>query len=150
MTVENRLLAVATTLGARSRSVDVPVIAETLGRELATRLRPLALTGVAYWSEPGTAVLAHVVARELDVALVPVVADEGRIYIGELAGAEARLAVVDEDWSHHPGIPVLVRALSGRGAEVPAVATALAPSVPPDLDVTVHILEATPTANSTR
>lgn len=150
MTVEERLLAVATALGASTASVDLPVVAETLGHALAARLRPLALTGIAYWSEPGTAVLAHVVARELDAALVPVVADEGRIYIGELARAGARLAVVDEDWSHHPGIAVLVRALSSHGAEVPAVATALAPSASPDLGATVHVLESVEAAGSTR
>ena len=97
---------------------------------------------MAFWSSADTAVLAHVVARELGAELLPVAEDQGRILVSRPIGATARVAVIDIDWTDNLGLAPLTRALGGPTVVV-AAGSILRPVTPVDegAEPTLHVLE---------
>jgi adenine/guanine phosphoribosyltransferase-like PRPP-binding protein len=88
-------LTVAARPGKYSGLAD-PEGAETLGRELATRIRELGPAAVIIWEEPEDVVLGHVVGRELGLPVVRAFDADG--LVGHSAGLpDAPRAVLVSD-----------------------------------------------------
>ncbi|HEV7956657.1 MAG: hypothetical protein JWL94_452 [Microbacteriaceae bacterium] len=64
----------------RARLGDDPGAAERIGRQMALSIRPAEASIVLHWAGDADSVLAHVVARELNVARVCITIDEGLMY----------------------------------------------------------------------
>ncbi|GAA1197088.1 hypothetical protein [Pseudonocardia alaniniphila] len=139
---DQRILRVAAMNGTVAETLDSPAVPEALGKALATVLRANDPDVVAFWSSADTAVLAHVVARELGAELLPVAEDQGRILVGRPIVATARVAVIDIDWTGNLGLAPLARALGGPTVVV-AAGSILRPVTPVDegAEPTLHVLE---------
>lgn len=118
---------------------ESPAVAEVVGQSLATALRPFAPDTVVLWSEPRTAVLGHIVARELGAKVIYAYSDEGILSLSAALGA--RIALVDYEWDPYPGLVPLLRMVQGRSTVV--VVSSVLP-LPPTL--TDGTLAGAPTA----
>ncbi|GAA3228991.1 hypothetical protein [Nonomuraea helvata] len=100
--------------------------AETLGRWFAAQARTYGAEIVVIWDEPQAAVLAHVVAREMNCGVVRVLSEEGLVELVDTpAGGEHGLLLADSFDSENA-----VRSLIGvseRAGITPAVIAAIQP-----------------------
>lgn len=70
--------------------------AEELGRELASRIRPLAPTAIVIWEDPEDVVLGHIAGRELDLPVVRAFDADGLVgHSAGLQGAPGMVLVTD-------------------------------------------------------
>lgn len=104
-----------------------PHAVETIGRALAEELRPYRPDVVAVWDGSDDAVLAHVVARSLDAAVLRASEEEGVVFFTSEVHHSGRVALLATVWESPRRLATL-RALAGnRRLEVVAVASVLAP-----------------------
>lgn len=108
-----------------------PHLFERLGTRLAELLRgnstePVEL--VVVWDATDTAVLGHIVARELNAGVVHAGADLGRLELDGPIPDGVVAALVSIDWSESLDPQVLVTMLEGRGAHISIIASALPPA----------------------
>lgn len=104
-----------------------PHAVETIGRALAEELRPHHLDAVAVWDGSDDAVLAHVVARSLDAAVLRASEEEGVVFFTSDVHHSGRVALLATVWESPRRLATL-RALAGNHhLEVVAVASVLAP-----------------------
>ncbi|MEV0052584.1 hypothetical protein AB0H34_19030 [Saccharopolyspora shandongensis] len=103
-----------------------PAVPESLGAWLATELRRFQPRTVVLWADIATAVLGHVVARELGAQVVYAFADEGVLTLDGTMNAGERVALIGYDWPARLGLDPLVRLVHNSGAVVAAVGSVLA------------------------
>jgi len=118
---------------------ESPALAEAVGQSLATALRPFTPDTVVLWNEPRTAVLGHVVARELGAEVIYAYSDEGILSLSATLGR--RIGLVDYEWDPYPGLVPLLRMVQAQSTVV--VVSSVLP-LPPTL--TDDTLAGTPTA----
>ncbi|MGW6659692.1 hypothetical protein [Rhodococcus sp. NPDC055024] len=106
-----------------------PAAVEALGRALARELRSYRVDAVVLWSDPSTAVLAHVVAREVGADVVYAYSDKGILSLSRPVANGARAVLVDYEWLFQPGLLPLLTMLR-RTATVTAVLSVADPEVP--------------------
>jgi adenine/guanine phosphoribosyltransferase-like PRPP-binding protein len=112
----NRILELNT-----SRSPDA---VETLGVALARALRPYQPTALVTWNSTDNGVLAHVVARELHVAVVAAYEDLGLLSLDRDLPSEGVVAVIAGMWRTPRELSALRELVRNQGATV-AVAAAV-------------------------
>ncbi|MEU5852266.1 hypothetical protein [Saccharopolyspora shandongensis] len=128
-TPEHRIIEIASVHAAAERTPTTlhdPAVPEVLGTRLATELRRFQPQTVVLWSDLATAVLGHVVARELGAQVVYAFADEGVLTLEGTMSAGEQVALIGYDWPTRPGLDALVRLVRNSGAVVAAVGSALA------------------------
>lgn len=106
-----------------------PDVVETLGRAFAEALRSHRVDAVVLWSDPHTAVLGHVVARELRSDLIYAYADEGILTLTATPTSGTQVVVVDFEWEFQPGLVPLLTMLR-RTSTVSAIASVLPLPIP--------------------
>ncbi|MDZ7931751.1 MAG: hypothetical protein U5N21_17565 [Rhodococcus sp. (in: high G+C Gram-positive bacteria)] len=123
-----RVVTIAHALCAAPRAAgterEYPQIVETLGKALAEQLQVHTVDTIALWSDPHTAALGHVVARELSARLIYAYADQGILTLTAQPNTGDRIAVLDYEWEPFPGLAPLVTMLR-TSADVVAVASVL-------------------------
>ncbi|MFJ4261999.1 hypothetical protein ACIPYU_06120 [Paenarthrobacter nicotinovorans] len=126
-------------------SLQTPGVAEILGKELAKSLAPHNPDTVLVWDQVESAVLGHVVARELDADLIYAFSVEGSLgHSGELTEG-ARTVVVSYDWTELHGLEALVRFAQSQGASVTGIGSVVAPAAgAAQLDIPAHSLTGEP------
>ena len=105
-------------------TLEDPALVERLGSALAQALAAQEIDTVVVWSDSRTAVLGHVIARELGARLSYAYSDEGILSLSSEPGSASRIAVADYEWHPYPGLIPLVQMLSRYGT-VAAVASVL-------------------------
>ena len=124
----NAILATARTVTGRALPAGVeqehPAVTEALGYAMAQRVKDIGVDTVVFWSDPHTAVLAHVVARELDANLIYAYADHGILSLSSQPPAGAHAMLVDFEWDPNPGLLPLVTMLRSSST-VTAIASVL-------------------------
>ncbi len=103
-----------------------PTVPESLGTLLATELSGFQPQTVVLWEDIATAVLGHVVARELGARVVYAFADEGALTLDGPMDLSEPVALIGYDWPTRPGLDPLVRLVQNAGAVVVAVGSVLA------------------------
>lgn len=127
---------------ASLRGLGSPAVAEILGSRIADELRALDVGTVVTLNSLESVVLAHVVARELDVDVASVDADMGVLQWGDALPPASRVALVDVRWVDYPGLEPLVRMVGNAGGTVVGVASVFpAPSIDLPSGVTVVCLD---------
>lgn len=122
-------------------SLQTPAVAEILGKELATVITAANPDTVIVWDQVESAVLGHVVARELGADLGYAFSVEGSLGLsGHLAGG-SRAVVVSYDWTELHGLDALVRFVQSQGAVVTGIGSVLAaPEPEARLGIATHTL----------
>jgi adenine/guanine phosphoribosyltransferase-like PRPP-binding protein len=122
-------------------SLQTPGVAEILGKELAKILSPHKPDTVLVWDQVESAVLGHVVARELDADLIYAFSVEGSLgHSGELAPG-TRTVVVSYDWTEMHGLEALAHFAESQGATVTGIGSVVAPAADSArLDIPAHSL----------
>lgn len=100
-------------------------IPEALGAELASRLAPSQPEAVVVWAGAPTAVLGHVVARELAAKLAYAFADEGILGITSELETGSRVVVVGYDWTEYPGLGSMTAFLESKGLRLVGIGSVL-------------------------
>jgi hypothetical protein len=106
-------------------SLQSPVVAEVLGRNLAAELHERRPGAIVVWDQVETAVLGHVVARELGANLVYAYSVGGALGISEGLVAGARVVLVSYDWSEDPGMSALTRFVESQGGTISGIGSVL-------------------------
>lgn len=119
------LAAVRSRSDSRAATLAHPPVPENLGIALAAQLRPYRPATIVLWTDVATAVLGHVVARELEATVVYADLDEGRLTLATRLLPGERVALVGYDWPPRPGLDPLVRLVRNHDAEVVAAASVL-------------------------
>ncbi len=126
--ITNRSSSARREADGRGVSLHDPQRIEALGHGLANLIAARAERrpdAVVVWERPETAVLGHVVTRELGVPLTLAYADEGLLGITAAMGGTSAVAVVSYDWTEYPGLPALIEFLAQSGTAVVSVASVL-------------------------
>jgi adenine/guanine phosphoribosyltransferase-like PRPP-binding protein len=126
-------------------SLQTPSVAEILGKGLAKTLASHNPDTVLVWDQVESAVLGHVVARELDADLIYAFSVEGSLgHSGELAHG-TRTVVVSYDWTELHGLEALIRFAQSQGAAVTGIGSVVAPTADAArLDIPAHSLTGEP------
>ena len=125
-------------------SLQTPGVAEILGKEIAKVLAPTAPDTVLVWDQVESAVLGHVVARELDADLIYAFSVEGSLgHSGELTQG-TRTVLVSYDWTELHGVDALVRFAQSQGADVAGIGSVVAAPAAAGLGIPTHILTGDP------
>jgi hypothetical protein len=98
---------------------------EAVGAELASRLAPSRPQAVVVWAGAATAVLGHVVARELAATLVYAFADEGILGMTSELENGSRVVVVGYDWTEYPGLRAMTALLESKAVHLVGVGSVL-------------------------
>lgn len=101
-----------------------PARTERVGTELAAAMDGLDVTTVVCWDVSEDAVLGHVVARELGAQLLLAVQIEGIVSLLAPLPAQARVALVGEEFRGPTGLAGLAGVVKHAGGETVAVAAA--------------------------
>ncbi len=121
-------------------SLQTPGVAEVLGKELARVLAPSAPDTVLVWDQVESAVLGHVVARELGADLIYAFSVEGSLgHSGDLAQS-TRTLLVSYDWTELHGVDALVRFAQSQGADVVGIGSVVATPATEGLGIPTHTL----------
>ena len=107
-------------------SLQSPAVAEALGRGLAASLTSAAPDTVVVWDQVESAVLGHVVARELRADLVYAFSVEGSLGISGTLAPGSRAVAVSYDWTELHGLDALVRFTQSQGALVAGIGSVVA------------------------
>jgi hypothetical protein len=107
-------------------SLQSPAVAEALGRGLAASLTSASPDTVVVWDQVESAVLGHVVARELHADLVYAFSVEGSLGISGTLAPGSRAVVVSYDWTELHGLDALVRFTQSQGAVVSGIGSVVA------------------------
>ncbi|GAB1818918.1 hypothetical protein [Herbidospora sp. RD11066] len=110
--------------------IEDPVSVEGIGEELAGLARDLAPEAVVSWDDTADVLLAHVVARRLDVGRLTIVADLGRLSVVG-TGRPSRVVLVAAAFDREHAVEPAVALLARQGAQVVAVCSADAGVVTP-------------------
>lgn len=102
-----------------------PHAVETLGAALAQALRPFEPTTLVTWNSTDNGVLAHVVARELHVAVVAAYEDLGLLSLDRDLPAEAVVAVIAGMWRTPRELSALRELVRNQGATVGVAAAVI-------------------------
>jgi hypothetical protein len=122
-------------------SLQTPAVAEVLGRELAQTMAAAESDTVIVWDQVESAVLGHVVARELDADLVYAFAVEGSLGLSGPLTTGSRAVVVSYDWTELHGLDGLVRFAQSQGAVVTGIGSVVpAPAPEARLGIETHTL----------
>ena len=131
-------------------SLQTPGVAEILGKELAEALAPTSPDTVLVWDQVESAVLGHVVARELDADLIYAYSVEGSLGLSGELTAGSRTVVVSYDWTEAHGLGALVSFAQSQGAEVSGIGSVVsAPESATGLGIPTHILTDDPSRPET-
>lgn len=103
-------------------ALNDPTRTERVGGELATAMDGLSVTAVVCWDNTEDAVLGHVVARQLGTELVLAVGIEGIVSLLQSLPADARVALVAEEFRARTGVAGLAGVVRHAGGETVAVA----------------------------
>lgn len=107
-------------------SLQSPGVAESLGRALAASLLRTAPDIIVVWDQVESAVLGHVVARELHADLVYGFSVEGSLGTSGILKSASRAVVVSYDWTEMHGLDALVRLTESRGPIVAGIGSVFA------------------------
>lgn len=107
-------------------SLQSPGVAESLGRALAASLLRTAPDIVVVWDQVESAVLGHVVARELHADLVYAFSVEGSLGISGILKSVSRAVVVSYDWTEMHGLDAIVRLTQSQGPVVAGIGSVIA------------------------
>ena len=105
-----------------------PAATERLGKSIADRARPYSPDVVASWSSPEEAVLAHIVAHELNVVRTSIELDLGLLSLESELPKDSRIILVSTFWSSQRPLPSLRNLLEGQGHTVVAAASLVPPT----------------------
>lgn len=98
-----------------------PARTERVGAALAAAMDGLGVTAVVCWDNSEDAVLSHVVARELGTELILAVEIEGIVSLLQPLPAEARVALVAEEFRARTGLAGLAGVVRHAGGDTVAV-----------------------------
>jgi NAD(P)-dependent dehydrogenase (short-subunit alcohol dehydrogenase family) len=104
-----------------------PQAVETIGRALAEELRAHRLDAVAVWDGSDDAVLAHVVARQLDAVVLRASEEEGVVFFTSDVHDGDRIALLATAWERPRRLATLHALAGNHHLEVVAVASVFAP-----------------------
>lgn len=111
-------------------SLQTPAVAEILGKELANVMADSAPDTVLVWDQVESAVLGHVVARELGADLIYAFSIEGSLGLSGVLAAGTKAVVVSYDWTELHGLDALVRFAQTQGAVVAGIGSVVAAPEP--------------------
>jgi len=119
-----------------------PATVEDQGRRLADAMREQAPTVIVIWRSVESALLGHVVARELEADLTYVIDDLGVLSFEDPVSPHASVGLVSVDWTEAHGLAPLIRMVQAAGARIVGVGSVLpGPVVDEAADLEVHTLE---------
>lgn len=110
-------------------SLQSPEVAEILGRRLAAAFNAGNVDSVVVWDQVESAVLGHVVARELHADLVYAYSVEGALGVSAALETGSRVVLVSYDWSEDPGVDALAAFVGSRGLEVAGIGSVVRPAL---------------------
>jgi hypothetical protein len=110
-------------------SLQSPEVAEILGRRLAAAFNAGDVDSVVVWDQVESAVLGHVVARELHADLVYAYSVEGALGLSAAPAPASRVVLVSYDWAEDPGLDALVAFVESRQLEVAGIGSVVMPTV---------------------
>lgn len=105
-----------------------PTATEGLGKSIADRARPYNPDVVASWSSPEEAVLAHIVANELNVVRASIKLDLGLLSLESELPKGSRIILVSTFWSSQRPLISLQNLLEGQGHTIVAAASLVPPT----------------------
>ncbi|CBT77350.1 MAG TPA: hypothetical protein DEX36_13175 [Glutamicibacter sp.] len=121
---------------SKMTSVQAPTVAELLGKELASALGSSPISTVVVWDQIESAVLGHVVARELDAELIYAFSVEGSLGLSAELRSDSRVALISYDWSELHGLSALASFVESKGATVLSVGSVISE---PNLEIAAGI-----------
>lgn len=114
----------------QSPSIHRPVLFDEAGRRLAEQIAGQGAEVVVIWEGMESAVLGHVVARQLGADLVCAYAVQGSLGLSAGIYPGAKVALVDIDWATDPGLEPLLKLLETRNAEIVGIGSVLQAVLP--------------------
>lgn len=121
-------------------SLQTPAVAEILGKELAKVIATDPDT-VIVWDQVESAVLGHVVARELGADLIYAFSVEGSLGLSRALAGASRAVVISYDWTELHGVDALIRFVQSQGAVVTGIGSVVAaPGSEARLGIATHAL----------
>ena len=100
-----------------------PAVTERLGASIANRTRAYNPDVVASWFGPDEAVLAHIVARELDAVRTAIELDLGLLSLESELPPASKILLVSTSWNSRRPLAPLRTLLEGQGHTIVAAAS---------------------------
>ncbi|MDX3107932.1 hypothetical protein ACIBO5_02675 [Nonomuraea angiospora] len=98
---------------------------ETIGRAMADALRGYRPAAVVIWNTSDEAVLAHVIARELDISVVRAEQIEGVVVLHPDVAPGTEVALIATTWDRPEKVTTLQNLIATKQADVTVVAAVL-------------------------
>jgi hypothetical protein len=111
-------------------SLQTPAVAEILGKQLAKVVTAANPDTVIVWDQVESAVLGHVVARELGADLIYAFSVEGSLGLSGHLTEGSRAVVISYDWTELHGLDAMVRFVQSQGAAVTGIGSVVAAPEP--------------------
>lgn len=111
-------------------SLQTPAVAEILGKQLAKVVTAANPDTVIVWDQVESAVLGHVVARELGADLIYAFSVEGSLGLSGHLTEGSRAVVISYDWTELHGLNAMVRFVQSQGAAVTGIGSVVAAPEP--------------------
>ncbi len=104
------------------RVLTDPAFAEEAGVDLAAQAKGLGIDFVLAWYEPESAILAHIIGRELGRQVVSAEDSEGLIELLEPAPAGGRGLLVADSFTGINSVRALIGAIANAGSSIAGIA----------------------------